>query len=740
MTDKIKILVVDDLLEKLLVYQTILEELKEEVVLARSASEALKHLLHDDFAVIILDVNMPEMDGFEAAAMIRARKRCAHTPIIFITAYVDELHAMKGYSYGAVDYILSPINPDVLRTKVKVFVDLFRKSLEVQRQGEILRDLQEREHRRALYESEERLRLALDAGSMGTCEWDLGAKLLNWSPTLETIFGYAPGEFGGSADDLSSRLHPDDRQRVLDTMTESVHAGRDFVIEHRIMRSNAEVAWVELRGRVFVDETGRPGRFTGVCMDITERKRVEAELRKHREMLEELVRHRTAELEASYQRLQLADRLASIGTLAAGLGHDMGNLLLPVRVRLDSLDQRLSMMKSKPASDHMPAAGAGGASQTSFDAALDDIQAIRTACDYLNRLSQGLRLFALDPEKPGFSDSTDLRAWWQDVESFLRNALPRHVTLECDLASDLPPLAIAPHAFTQVIYNLVQNAGDAMRDSQSHLGTRSRVVVSARCASELPERAMPANAVNGGGFDPLSARGRGIPAGVKVSAATPVVTITVSDNGPGMSSEVLHRCMEPFFSTKTRQISTGLGLALVRGTIYNTGGSIQIDSAPGRGTTFRLNIPRAERALRRTIHAESQSPPLAHVVMRDLRLLAYVKSLLEGFGMRISEEPWSQDSAAQLLVYENPNGKWDEIQKFLAHDEHRRAIVLGECPNHSDAEAVRQIVRLPGRPSPLHIRKAIREALHSEEEPAPEATSIESMERDTGPNVPVTTV
>jgi PAS domain S-box-containing protein len=716
MTDKIKILVVDDLPEKLLVYQTILEELNEEVVLARSASEALMHLLQDDFAVIILDVNMPEMDGFEAAALIRARKRCAHTPIIFITAYVDELHAMKGYSYGAVDYILSPVNPDVLRTKVRVFVDLFRKNLEVHRQGEVLRELQEREHRRLLHETNERLRLALDAGSMGACEWDLGANLLSWSPTIESIFGYAPGEFTGAADELSSRLHPEDRQRVLDTMTQSVQAGSDFCIEHRIIRPNREVAWVELRGKVFADEHGRPARFTGVCMDITQRKAVEGELRRHREMLEELVRHRTAELEASYQRLQLADRLASIGTLAAGLGHDMGNLLLPVRVRLDSLDQRIATMKGLDKSWGNQAGQSGAPQATTLrsqaagasshlDSALDDIKAIRTACDYLNRLSQGLRLFALDPEKPGSAEATDLLAWWCDVESFLRNSLPKHVALECRMPASLPPIDIPPHAFTQAIYNLVQNAGDAMRDQP--LG---RVVLSASVRGGTDGGAGASGAAVHD--DPLAAPASGSPRRPAQSRARNAIVISISDDGPGMNEDVRQRCMEPFFSTKTRQISTGLGLALVRGTIYNAGGSIQIDSAPGRGTTFRLTIPLAERGLRRRLEPGAE-PQAAHVIMGDQRLHAFVKSLLEGFGMRVNDGEWSATSAAHLLVYDNPNGRWHEVQAFLAKDHRRRAIILSEDPS---ADAHPQVLRLAARPSPVLIRKAISEAIRSQQE------------------------
>lgn len=123
--ERASILIVDDLPEKLLVFETILADLDQHVVIARSGSEALREVLRKQFAVILMDVNMPGIDGLETARLIRGYRRSAHTPIIFVTAYADELQLAQGYSLGAVDYILSPVIPDVLRSKVRVFVDLF---------------------------------------------------------------------------------------------------------------------------------------------------------------------------------------------------------------------------------------------------------------------------------------------------------------------------------------------------------------------------------------------------------------------------------------------------------------------------------------------------------------------------------------------------------------------------------------------------------------------------------------
>jgi signal transduction histidine kinase len=133
---KAKILVVDDVPGKLLAIEAVLECLQQTVVSVTSGAEALRRLLVDDFAVILLDVNMPELDGFETAEFIRQRKRSEHTPIIFLTAFPDDAYASRGYSLGAVDYILTPAAPDALRAKVSVFVELFHKTEQIRRQAD----------------------------------------------------------------------------------------------------------------------------------------------------------------------------------------------------------------------------------------------------------------------------------------------------------------------------------------------------------------------------------------------------------------------------------------------------------------------------------------------------------------------------------------------------------------------------------------------------------------------------
>nr|WP_228531053.1 MULTISPECIES: hybrid sensor histidine kinase/response regulator [Myxococcaceae] len=131
-----RILVVDDVPSNLLAMQAVLEPLGQELVLAHSGAEALKHLLQGDFALIVMDVQMPGLDGLETAALIRSRERTRHIPIIFVTALSREAaHVMKGYRQGAVDYLLKPVDPEILRSKVQVFVDLFQRGRALERQA-----------------------------------------------------------------------------------------------------------------------------------------------------------------------------------------------------------------------------------------------------------------------------------------------------------------------------------------------------------------------------------------------------------------------------------------------------------------------------------------------------------------------------------------------------------------------------------------------------------------------------
>src|SRR5579862_4707565 len=136
--DRAKILLVDDSAENLISLEATLDGLGQDLVLAKSGTEALRYLLEDDFAAILLDVKMPDMDGFQTAEMIRARKRSRHTPILFLTGYKSDEHLFRGYDLGAVDFLFKPIVPEILRSKVTVFVELSRNTALLRRQADVL--------------------------------------------------------------------------------------------------------------------------------------------------------------------------------------------------------------------------------------------------------------------------------------------------------------------------------------------------------------------------------------------------------------------------------------------------------------------------------------------------------------------------------------------------------------------------------------------------------------------------
>ena len=210
---KANILVVDDLPEKLMVYQAILESLGQNIITAESGEEALKQVLKNEFAVILLDVNMPGMDGFETASLIRSRRRSAHTPIIFVTAFADDMRVTEGYAHGAVDYILTPVVPDVLRAKVSVFVNLFQMTEQVKRQAEErLALIQERTRREAAEESNRRLEFLAKAGSILGRSLDFDATVTDMAklvvPFLADQAVVAVPQPGGSLRMITARSDP----------------------------------------------------------------------------------------------------------------------------------------------------------------------------------------------------------------------------------------------------------------------------------------------------------------------------------------------------------------------------------------------------------------------------------------------------------------------------------------------------------------------------------------------------
>src|ERR1700746_3990208 len=214
--EKINILLVDDQPAKLLSYEVILRDLGENLIKATSVREALELLLKRDIAVVIIDVCMPELDGFQLAAMIREHPRFRQTAIIFISAiHLSDVDRLRGYEMGAVDYVPVPVIPEVLRAKGRVFAELFRKTRELEQMNlQLERHVTERTaeleaSNMQLKQAEQGRSLALAAGQMGSWDWDLVSKQWRWDEGQHRIFGVDPVEFQIEVENIRSFIHPD---------------------------------------------------------------------------------------------------------------------------------------------------------------------------------------------------------------------------------------------------------------------------------------------------------------------------------------------------------------------------------------------------------------------------------------------------------------------------------------------------------------------------------------------------
>jgi PAS domain S-box-containing protein len=280
--EKVNILLVDDQPAKLLAYEVILKELGENLVVAASGREALEYLLRNEVAVILVDVCMPELDGFELAAMIREHPRFQKTAMIFISAIqVSDLDRLRGYEMGAVDYVPVPVVPEVLRAKIRVFAELYRKTRQLERFNAELEDrvrartgeLEESNAR--LLQSEQRRSLALAAGRMGSWDWDWANGDWMWDEGQFRIFGVDPESFVVNPANVQALLHPDDFERLQEAMQQLNKGVRSYETEFRIVRPDGEIRWCMGTAAATVDKSGRVIRVSGVTVDITERKRAE---------------------------------------------------------------------------------------------------------------------------------------------------------------------------------------------------------------------------------------------------------------------------------------------------------------------------------------------------------------------------------------------------------------------------------------------------------------------------------
>jgi PAS domain S-box-containing protein len=265
------ILLVDDKDENLVALEAILEPLDENLIRARSGEEALRQLLLHDIAVILLDVQMPELDGFETAALIKRREKTRSIPIIFLTAISkEETHIFRGYSTGAVDYMLKPFEPEILRSKVAVFVDLHRKTEQLKRQAEWLGQQELREARR---ESEARYRALADAMPQIVWTADAEGRANYYNRRFYEYTGLDPRDIGG--DEWTQILHVDDLERTLRLRKETLATGGVFEVEYRFRDAEGIYRWHLGRAVPVRNARGEIEFWVGTATDIDAQKRTE---------------------------------------------------------------------------------------------------------------------------------------------------------------------------------------------------------------------------------------------------------------------------------------------------------------------------------------------------------------------------------------------------------------------------------------------------------------------------------
>jgi signal transduction histidine kinase len=535
--EKINILIVDDLPDKLLALRTVLESLGENVVTARSGQEALRCLLKQDFAVILLDVNMPDMDGLETAALIRQRKKSEHTPILFVTVFDDERRLAQAYSLGAVDYILSPVSPDVLRTKVGVFVDLFRMTEQVKQQVEERIALAAEQAARVAAEEEaRRLQFLVEAGAV------LG-RSLDAEATLRGLADLAVPFLSDSA--AAVIVEPDGNWRTEtaadaftaeteDLIRRAIFEGKTVVArsgDHATTGSAGETAAGGVRSILAIPLKAR-GRVLGVLilsLGASGRSYGKADLT----LAEDLASRAASALENArlYRDIQEQDHRKN--EFLAMLAHELRNPLAPIRNAVQLLRQ-------------------GNEDETGTKWAKDVIdrqvkQMVRLVDDLLDvsRITRGKVQLKTEPI---------------DVETAVSSAVETSRPLiderRHELAVFLPPsplwVSADPARLAQILANLLNNA-----------------------AKYTPE---------GGRLTFL------------IERDGDTAVFRVRDSGVGIAPDMLPRVFDLFTqidrSLDRAEGGLGIGLTLVHRLVEMHGGTVRAFSdGLGRGSEFEVRLP-----------------------------------------------------------------------------------------------------------------------------------------------------
>lgn len=428
-----KILIVDDDQRNLLAASEVLADPAIDLVLANSPEEALRQALREDFALILLDVQMPRMDGYEVASLIRSRSRTSRVPILFLTAHnKEDIHIFRGYSAGAVDYVFKPIQPLVLKSKVDVFVDLYLKTAEIQRKAEaekqlLLENLRVRGEKlaaeQALRRREEHQAAVLRGLPIAlyTSPFSGDDRRLHFTnDSIERITGFSREAFADS--NLWGRqLEPDDSDRISADLSTVLEAGA-VTLEYRWRNADGRERHILDQIVINGHENGTPVELFGMWFDVTERK----------------------ELELS---LQHASKLEAVGRLTGGIAHDFNNMLSIVIGNLDLV--KSSLLGNEKA-----------------------LRRVESAIEGAHRCAElTSRLLAFSRRSPLQPRALDFTSFIPGLIKLLERTLGERIAISADLEDGLPEVCVDHAQFEAALINLAVNARDAMPDGGA-LGIR----------------------------------------------------------------------------------------------------------------------------------------------------------------------------------------------------------------------------------------------------------------------------
>ncbi|QSJ14994.1 response regulator [Nostoc sp. UHCC 0702] len=530
---KVNILLVDDKLENLLALEAILERLGEKLVRATSGEEALRCLLHQDFAVILLDVQMPGMDGFETATMIRSRGRSRHTPIIFLTAFsTSDQMLFKGYALGAVDYLLKPIDANILTSKVTVFVELFKKTQAVQRQAAQLAAVNAE-----LKQSEERFRSLSTCSPVGIFEIDTEGRCKYTNPRYQAICGLSAAE--SLQKSWLESVHPEEREQAIATWSTHIRESCEYSEDFRFQSADGSLRWVEVRSSPMLSGQGELLGYVGTLEDITERKQAE-------EIRAQVIREQTARQEA-----EAANRMKD--EFLAVLSHEL-------RTPLTSMLGWSKILRSKKLDEKATAKALDAIERN----ATSQVQLIEDILD-VSRIIRGqlrLNLSAVNP-------LTVIEAALEAVRPL---AETKGIQIHTIFDSISSSICGDPARLQQVVWNLLTNA---IKFTPKGGDVEVRLLSIELALGEI------------------KVTSASVPLCFHTSS---YVQIQVIDTGVGIGPDFLPKVFERFRqadSTTTRAHNgLGLGLAIVRHLVELHGGTIVAESpGQGQGATFTVRLP-----------------------------------------------------------------------------------------------------------------------------------------------------